>query len=68
MCPRPLVLFILKSTVEVSSNRSNSLFFFFFASIGTTKKGIGPAYSSKASRTGLRVCDLLGDFKDFSTR
>ncbi|CAI5696864.1 unnamed protein product [Oreochromis niloticus] len=36
--------------------------------IGTTKKGIGPAYSSKASRTGLRVCDLLGDFKDFSTR
>lgn len=37
-------------------------------SIGTTKKGIGPAYSSKASRTGLRVCDLMGDFKDFSTR
>uniref|UniRef100_A0A3Q3EGF2 Adenylosuccinate synthetase n=1 Tax=Labrus bergylta TaxID=56723 RepID=A0A3Q3EGF2_9LABR len=36
--------------------------------IGTTKKGIGPAYSSKASRTGLRVCDLLGDFKDFSMR
>uniref|UniRef100_A0AAX7U627 Adenylosuccinate synthetase n=1 Tax=Astatotilapia calliptera TaxID=8154 RepID=A0AAX7U627_ASTCA len=32
------------------------------------RKGIGPAYSSKASRTGLRVCDLLGDFKDFSTR
>uniref|UniRef100_A0A8C6PU82 Adenylosuccinate synthetase n=1 Tax=Nothobranchius furzeri TaxID=105023 RepID=A0A8C6PU82_NOTFU len=37
-------------------------------SIGTTKKGIGPAYSSKASRIGLRVCDLLGDFSDFSTR
>uniref|UniRef100_A0A8C9XPQ8 Adenylosuccinate synthetase n=2 Tax=Sander lucioperca TaxID=283035 RepID=A0A8C9XPQ8_SANLU len=36
--------------------------------IGTTKKGIGPAYSSKASRTGLRVCDLLGDFKDFSMK
>ncbi|MED6266668.1 Adenylosuccinate synthetase isozyme 1 C [Characodon lateralis] len=36
--------------------------------IGTTKKGIGPAYSSKASRIGLRVCDLLGDFNDFSTR
>uniref|UniRef100_A0A3B3TYT7 Adenylosuccinate synthetase n=1 Tax=Poecilia latipinna TaxID=48699 RepID=A0A3B3TYT7_9TELE len=35
--------------------------------IGTTKKGIGPAYSSKASRIGLRVCDLLGDFNDFST-
>ncbi|XP_061699039.1 adenylosuccinate synthetase isozyme 1 isoform X2 [Syngnathoides biaculeatus] len=36
--------------------------------IGTTKKGIGPAYSSKASRTGLRVCDLLGDIKDFSSK
>ncbi|KAG9344841.1 hypothetical protein JZ751_010530 [Albula glossodonta] len=36
--------------------------------IGTTKKGIGPTYSSKASRTGLRICDLLADFKDFSAR
>jgi len=27
-------------------------------SIGTTKKGIGPTYSSKASRSGLRVGDL----------
>ncbi|KAL5463636.1 hypothetical protein EMCRGX_G032551 [Ephydatia muelleri] len=27
-------------------------------SLGTTKKGIGPAYSSKSSRTGIRVCDL----------
>ena len=26
--------------------------------IGTTKKGIGPAYSTKASRDGLRVIDL----------
>ena len=25
------------------------------ASIGTTKKGIGPAYATKAFRTGLRV-------------
>ena len=25
------------------------------ASIGTTKKGIGPAYASKASRNGLRI-------------
>jgi len=31
-------------------------------SIGTTRKGIGPTYSSKASRSGLRVCDL--DFFD----
>lgn len=26
--------------------------------IGTTKRGIGPAYASKATRNGLRVCDL----------
>lgn len=29
------------------------------ADLGTTKKGIGPTYSSKASRSGLRVCDLF---------
>lgn len=28
-------------------------------SIGTTKRGIGPAYSSKATRNGLRVADLM---------
>lgn len=27
--------------------------------IGTTKRGIGPAYADKASRTGLRICDLI---------
>lgn len=27
--------------------------------IGTTKKGIGPAYMDKAARTGIRVADLL---------
>lgn len=26
--------------------------------IGTTKRGIGPAYASKATRNGLRVSDL----------
>lgn len=26
--------------------------------IGTTKRGIGPAYASKATRNGVRVCDL----------
>ena len=26
--------------------------------IGTTKNGIGPAYTSKTKRTGIRVCDL----------
>lgn len=37
-------------------------------SIGTTRKGIGPAYASKAARTGLRICDLLADFDEFSAR
>lgn len=27
--------------------------------IGTTKRGIGPAYSDKASRTGIRMIDLM---------
>jgi len=27
--------------------------------IGTTKRGIGPAYADKASRTGLRISDLM---------
>src|SRR5437867_5896425 len=29
------------------------------AKIGTTKRGIGPAYGDKAGRTGLRVSDLM---------
>lgn len=36
--------------------------------LGTTKKGIGPVYSSKASRSGLRMCDLVSDFDEFSER
>jgi adenylosuccinate synthase len=34
--------------------------------IGTTKRGIGPAYGDKAARTGLRVIDLINPerFKD----
>ncbi|EDW67665.1 adenylosuccinate synthetase [Drosophila virilis] len=37
-------------------------------SLGTTKKGIGPAYSSKATRNGIRVGELLGDFNLFSEK
>lgn len=37
------------------------------SSIGTTKKGIGPAYSSKASRSGLRVHHLY-DPELFATK
>lgn len=36
--------------------------------LGTTKKGIGPCYSSKAGRHGLRMADLLGDFSVFEQR
>ena len=34
------------------------------AKVGTTGKGIGPAYSDKAARIGLRVGDILGNFKE----
>ena len=27
--------------------------------VGTTNKGIGPAYTDKASRIGIRICDLI---------
>ncbi|KAF5292919.1 hypothetical protein FQA39_LY13799 [Lamprigera yunnana] len=36
--------------------------------IGTTKKGIGPTYSSKATRNGIRIGELLGDFSEFSEK
>ncbi len=36
--------------------------------IGTTKRGIGPAYASKATRNGLRVSDLLGDWDVFAAK
>lgn len=29
--------------------------------IGTTKRGIGPAYATKAQRSGVRVCDLYNE-------
>ena len=29
--------------------------------IGTTKRGIGPAYEDKAGRTGIRIQDLLDE-------
>ena len=32
--------------------------------VGTTGKGIGPTYSEKASRTGLRAGDILDNFQE----
>lgn len=37
------------------------------ANIGTTKKGIGPCYASKANRNGVRAGDLL-DWELFTTK
>jgi adenylosuccinate synthase len=37
-------------------------------SLGTTKKGIGPTYSSKVTRNGIRIGELLGDFSQFSEK
>lgn len=34
------------------------------AKVGTTGKGIGPTYSDKAARIGLRVGDINDDFKE----
>lgn len=31
------------------------------ASLGTTKRGIGPAYMDKTERCGIRVCDLIDE-------
>lgn len=30
-------------------------------SIGTTKRGIGPAYADKVERCGIRICDLIDE-------
>ncbi|XP_065661068.1 adenylosuccinate synthetase isoform X2 [Hydra vulgaris] len=36
------------------------------SSLGTTKRGIGPAYATKALRNSIRVSDLVGDFEKFT--
>ncbi len=36
--------------------------------LGTTGRGIGPAYVDKAARTGIRVMDLLEDGDDLTAR
>ncbi|KAF8385556.1 hypothetical protein PRIPAC_74698, partial [Pristionchus pacificus] len=38
------------------------------AKIGTTSRGIGPTYSSKCFRNGVRVADLIGDTYAFEDR
>ena len=36
--------------------------------IGTTKRGIGPTYSTKSARSGLRSGDLLSSFEHFEKK
>lgn len=38
------------------------------AKVGTTGKGIGPTYTDKVSRNGVRVGDILGDFITIYTK
>ena len=40
----------------------------FDFSLGTTKKGIGPTYASKATRNGVRITDLMHDFELFEKK
>ena len=37
------------------------------ASLGTTKRGIGPAYADKTERCGIRMCDLI-DEEEFAAK
>lgn len=37
-------------------------------SIGTTKRGIGPCYASKALRNGIRIGQLVEDFQSFKDK
>lgn len=46
---------------ELQENRSGE------RKIGTTKRGIGPCYADKYTRTGLRMCDLV-DFNVFADK
>ncbi|CAF3484871.1 unnamed protein product, partial [Rotaria socialis] len=36
--------------------------------IGTTNCGIGPTYSSKATRNGIRMIDLMHNFENFTKK
>lgn len=55
----PLVLPYHKKIDEIEDRKS---------CIGTTKRGIGPAYADKINRTGFRIGDLLVDQDCFKER
>ena len=45
---------VLDAAIEASKGKNK---------VGTTGKGIGPTYTDKVSRTGLRVGDILDNFE-----
>ena len=51
--PEPMVTPPATGLDEVEEERKGA------NKIGTTKKGIGPAYMDKAARIGIRIADLL---------
>ncbi|HHL42865.1 MAG TPA: adenylosuccinate synthase, partial [Hellea balneolensis] len=50
-----LILPIHGELDAIRENRANGI------KIGTTKRGIGPAYEDKVARRAIRVCDLADD-------
>ena len=46
---------VLDAAIEASKGKNK---------VGTTGKGIGPTYTDKVSRTGLRVGDILENFEE----
>ena len=46
---------VLDAAIEASKGKNK---------VGTTGKGIGPTYTDKVSRTGLRVGDILDNFEE----
>merc|ERR1719334_2574249 len=56
---RAHIVFDFHQTVDRMQESERSLSSSGTQSLGTTKKGIGPCYASKAGRQGLRMADLL---------
>ena len=56
-CTCPLLFFELGLEGELQAEKDSK-------AIGTTRRGIGPCYASKANRNGIRFADLLNEVID----
>lgn len=65
---RAHIVFDLHQTVDGMQEKVRSNVNSGTKMLGTTKKGIGPCYSSKSGRHGLRMADLLGNPNVFEQR